>query len=86
MISLVDLVRTSLETLHKKKMVTKKQNKYFVTEDFYLLIIKSESFILPLNAFIFTCFTLCKGAAVCCGAGEDQQINFFHEAEEGVFH
>ena len=86
MIFLVDLVRTSLETLHKKKQVTKKQNKYFVTEDFYRLIIKSESFILPLNAFIFTCFTLCKGAAVCCGAGEDQQINFFHEAEEGVFH
>ena len=82
---LVDLVRTSLDTLRKKKMLTMKGKKYHVTEDFYLMIIKSESFITPLNAFIFTCFTLCKGVAVCRGGGEGEQ-NFFQEAEGGVFH
>ena len=82
---LEELVRTSLQTLYKKKMLTIKKKKYHVTEDFYLMIIKSESFITPLIAFIYTCFTLCKGAAVCRGGGEGQQ-NFFHEAEGGVFH
>ena len=81
----VQLVRTSLKTVHKKKMLTIKGKKYHVTDDFYLMIIKSESFITPLNAFIFTCFTLCKGAAVCRGGGEGQQ-NFFQEVEGGVLH
>ena len=37
----VQLVRTSLKTVHKKKMLTIKGKKYHVTNNFYLMIIKA---------------------------------------------
>ena len=39
---LVDLVRASLDTLRKKKMLTMKSKKYLVTDNFFLATIKSD--------------------------------------------